>query len=384
LEAISAGFGEEYRVATAQTHRGMRLLLSRDRGATFTGKQLDEWQIAMCPMSTAALLSARASKVEWLTEADVAARLRDLRADPSAWRRTSDAGQFSLAGAQPKIAFMLDRGRWGVPSGRTPTTHILKPPSGELDGHAENEHLCLALARALGLPAARSEVRRFEDETAIMVERYDRVRASGAVRRVHQEDLCQALGVHPAKKYQNEGGPSPREMIELLRANVRGEPPDDAVNTFAVNETATPFMVTDMNTFLGALIFNWLIGGTDAHAKNYSLLIGAGGSVRLAPLYDLASILAYPQIDPRKAKLAMKVGDEYRLSNIGAAEWRKLAAEVRTDGDALVLRARAMASELPDRLNDEAGKLRKAGLKHRIVGNLTSTLTERARRLAGS
>jgi serine/threonine-protein kinase HipA len=314
----------------------------------------------------------------------VAARLRDLRADPSAWRKAGDAGQFSLAGAQPKIALLFDGQRWGVPSGRTPTTHILKPPSGELAGHAENEHLCLALARALGLPAARSEVQRFEDETAIVVERYDRMSASGAVRRVHQEDFCQALGVHPSKKYQNEGGPGPLKIVELLQANVRGEPPNDAINMLAVNETATPFVVTDMETFLGALIFNWLIGGTDAHAKNYSLLIGAGGSVRLAPLYDLASILAYPQvIDPHKAKLAMKVGDEYRLSKVGFSEWRKLAAEIRIDAGALVDRARRMARELPDCVSAEAAKMRAAGLVHPIIGALADILSERARRFAG-
>ena len=81
-----------------------------------------------------------AREVQWLTEDDVADRLRTLRADHSAWRAASDTGQFSLAGAQPKTALLFERRRWGVPSGRIPTTHILKPPTGEWDGHAENEH----------------------------------------------------------------------------------------------------------------------------------------------------------------------------------------------------------------------------------------------------
>ena len=106
-----------------------------------------------------------------------------------------DTGQFSLAGAQPKTALLFDGQRWGVPGGRTPTTHILKPPIRGLDGHAENEHLCLALARALGLPAAHSEVRRFGDETAIVVERYERTRRPGSIRRLHQEDMCHTNAV---------------------------------------------------------------------------------------------------------------------------------------------------------------------------------------------
>ena len=139
-----------------------------------------------------------------------------------------DAGQFSLAGAQPKTALLLEGKRWGIPSGRTPTTYILKPPSGDFDGHAENEHFCLALARAVGLPAAGSEVRRFDGEVAIVIERYDRLRtsilAAGAsgelaarlktlaktqpVLRLHQEDICQARAILPTAKYQTitDGG----------------------------------------------------------------------------------------------------------------------------------------------------------------------------------
>ena len=80
-----------------------------------------------------------AKEVAWLTEDDVAERLSALRADDSAWRAERDTGR-SLAGAQPKTALLFERKRWGVPSGRTPTTHILKPPTGDWDGHAENEH----------------------------------------------------------------------------------------------------------------------------------------------------------------------------------------------------------------------------------------------------
>lgn len=143
------------------------------------------------------LLARADPPVLWLDEAGVAARLRELRGDASAWREASDPGYFSLPGAQAKTALLLRDGRWGVPSGRTPTTHILKPPLGAFDGFAENEHLCLRLAAALGIPSTRSEVARFGDEVAIVVERYDRVSVDGRLVRIHQEDFCQALGVSP-------------------------------------------------------------------------------------------------------------------------------------------------------------------------------------------
>jgi len=305
------------------------------------------------------LLSGPRGTVDWLTEAEVANRLRSLQSDASAGRAADDTGQFSLAGAQPKTALSFDGQRWGVPSGREPTTHILKPQTGEFDGHAENEHLCLMLARALGLPTARSEVRRFEDVTAIVVERYDRIQIAiqGPVYRVHQEDMCQALGVHPMRKYQNDGGPGPKDIAALLRTHAIGD---------------------DIATFRDALILNWLIGGSDAHAKNYSLLIGGGGTVRLAPLYDLASILAHPNIDAGKARMAMKIGDEYRLRAIGVPEWRKAAMDMRVAPDALVERIRSMAMELPDRLADEIRRLAATGVTHPAIDRMARELPRRA------
>jgi len=151
-----------------------------------------------------AVLNSGPGDIDWLDESDIAARLKTLREDQSAWRRPSDTGQFSLAGAQPKTALLLQDGKWGIPSGRIPTTHILKPPTGAFDGHAENEHFCLALARALGMPAASSTVMHFGDEVAFVVERYDRGVVDNRIVRIHQEDMCQAFGVPPVRKYEYE------------------------------------------------------------------------------------------------------------------------------------------------------------------------------------
>jgi serine/threonine-protein kinase HipA len=307
-----------------------------------------------------AVQSGSQDQVEWLDERNIAERMQTLREDHAAWRLPRDTGQFSLAGAQPKTALLLKKGRWGIPSGRIPTTHILKPPTGQFDGHAENEHVCLALARALGLPAATSQVIRFENEIAIVVERYDRQRSGNYILRVHQEDVCQALAVMPTQKYQNEGGPGVSDVIELLRTHSSGR--DE-----------------DIDSFVGAVGFNWLIAGPDAHAKNYSLLITGGPRVRLAPLYDLASILPYDQIDLRKVKLAMKLGGEYRLHQIGMRQWQKLAQEIRVDADEVTDRLRTMAEQLPDAISQDTARARKEGLDQAIVDRLASRLTERAK-----
>jgi serine/threonine-protein kinase HipA len=170
-----------------------------------------------------------------------------------------------------------------VPSGRVPTTHILKPPTGEWDGHAENEHFSLHLARAAGLIVPNSTVQHFGDEIAIVVERYDRVRSGGRWSRIHQEDMCQALGLHPTSKYESDGGLGVRTIAELLR-----------------QQSSNP--EEDVQSFVDAIAFNRLIAGTDAHAKSYALLLSGSGAVRLAPLYDLASILPYQTINLQNAK----------------------------------------------------------------------------------
>lgn len=320
------------------------------------------------------LLDGADADIEWLTEDELDGRIRALRDDAAAGRTARDTGQFSLAGAQPKTALFRQGDRWGIPAGRTPTTHIVKPATAEFDGHAENEHLCMATAAALGLLTAASEVRRFGDVAAIVVERFDRQPFDAEVLRIHQEDTCQSLAVHPSRKYQNDGGPGAADIAALLRDNVY-QPPGAGSGSVDAAET-------DVWRFLDALIFNWLTGGTDAHAKNYSLLIGSGGLVRLAPLYDLASIFAYPDIDPRRAKLAMRVTDKYRLGDIHLRHWERFARELRLDPASAVGRARAMADALPDVLAAQAEAMRERGMGHPALARIVDGVSRFARRVA--
>ena len=313
----------------------------------------------------ATIAADRGGRVQWLEEAEVATRLRALSTDISAWRRADDAGQFSLAGAQSKTALLFDGTRWGIPSGRTPTTHILKPGALGLPGHTENEHFCLALAKELGLGVASSRVMRCEEQLALVVTRYDRVRIGRGLVRAHQEDVCQALGVLPQNKYQSDGGPSARAVAALLREHSQ-----------RVKE--------DLDAFVDALAYNFLIAGTDGHAKNYSLLIGAGGRARLAPLYDVASALAYDEPQVQKLKLAMSIGGKYRLREVGRRQWQKLAGELGLGDEAVRARVLRMAEALPDASADVLRAMRRERLRHPVLGKLELRLPERAKRCAAA
>jgi serine/threonine-protein kinase HipA len=304
------------------------------------------------------LQSEADAPVRWVTERQIATSLRELRTENAIGRVAADPGYFSLPGAQPKTALLHQDGRWGVPSGRVPTTHILKPPLGELEGFAENEHLCLRLAAALGLPAARSAVMTFADEIAIVVERYDRLAVDGRILRIHQEDFCQALSVPPRIKYEAEGGPGAADMARVLREF--SSAPDE-----------------DLQTLLAALALNWAIAGTDAHAKNFSVLIAAR-QVRLAPLYDIASVLPYPRRIPlQKANLALGVGGEYRISKLERRHWLRLIKDFGLAPDALD-HVRDTVQAVPGKMEDVCAAARSEGITHPIAGQLEDGVRKHA------
>ena len=295
--------------------------------------------------------------VEWLTTDDVADLLSAVRADSSAWIATDSTGQWSLAGAQPKIALLHDEARgWGRPSGSIPTTHILKPAVAGLDDHDLNEHLCLDAARRLGFVAAASQVANLGAERAIVVQRYDRVGTT----RLHQEDLCQALGVHPESKYQNEGGPSAADIAALFRRIMK--------SGLAVDTT---------KRFIDALLYNWLIGGSDAHAKNYSLLL-QGDAVRLAPLYDVASALPYSDTHIPKIKSAMKIGSHYKISSIRRHSWEQLAADTGADPEWIIERGRELANGVVHAFHDAADHPSVKALAGPLTAKLLQTIETHA------
>jgi len=185
-----------------------------------------------------------------------------------------------------------------------------------------------------------------------VVERYDRYPlGDGQVGRIHQEDMCQALGLPPTGKYQSDGGPSPEQIVELIRRAV-----------------GPAVAAVEVERFVDALALNWLIAGTDAHAKNYSVLL-VRGQTRLAPLYDVASSLPYDDMYLPRLRLAMKVASEYRVAAITGRHWRALAGQSGLDPDRTVERIDELAARLPAAFREAAGA--------DAVVELRSTLPER-------
>lgn len=303
----------------------------------------------------------RDSGVRWLRDSDVEERLAELRTDSTSWLGRRTAGQFSLAGAQAKTALRWDAGskRWGVPRGHEPSTHIFKPAIPGLADQHLNEHLCLTAARHLGLTAATTGIAEFGDEQAVVVERFDRrEEAPGRWSRIHQEDLCQALGVHPGLKYEADGGPTAADIADAIR-----------------EATGPTVARREVRRFVDALIFNWIIGGTDAHAKNYALL-HRGSQTRFAPLYDVSSILPYDDSNGHKIKLAMKVGDEYKIKRIGRKQWIRLAQNVGLSETWVLDRCEELATAAPAAFEEAAASYPELNRSSSMPADLTTLVRQ--------
>ena len=238
-----------------------------------------------------------------LDEATLARLLAELPKRPLLAGKTGL--RLSLAGAQNKMAVARIGEGYALPLNGAPSTHILKPPSPHFAGLIENECFCMNLAAAVGLDVAGARIGQAGDASFLEIERYDRRHLpEGSVERLHQEDFCQALGVAPELKYQSEGGPGLKRCFELVRS-VSSVPAVDLLRLF------------------DAVVFNYLIGNSDAHGKNFSLLYD-GRKIRLAPLYDLVCTQAYPELSPT---MAMKLGGERHPEKMLPRNWRKFADE---------------------------------------------------------
>ncbi|WP_066662639.1 MULTISPECIES: type II toxin-antitoxin system HipA family toxin [unclassified Sphingomonas] len=215
-----------------------------------------------------------------------------------------DGVSMSLAGAQEKLPVAVIDGQIAVPINGVLSTHILKPDNPRLPGSVQNEALCMVLARRIGLNVAPVTTGVAGKRSYLLVDRYDRIGTGTNVRRLHQEDFCQALGRPPAAKYEFNGtgvrGPSVADMFALVRQHMTAR---------------------DITRLLDAVIFNIAIGNVDSHAKNYSILLGPGAP-QLAPLYDLMSGLAWANITQNHAQA---IGGQRRGRHIYGRHWRRMA-----------------------------------------------------------
>lgn len=228
---------------------------------------------------------------ERLEAEQLEALVRDLRSAPLG---VGGRVRVSLAGVQEKLLLTrMPDGSWGRPVDGTPSTHILKPEIATYPQTVENEAFCMRIAMRLGFDVAAVETTEIAGRKLLVVERYDRVvDADGSVERIHQEDFCQATGVRPDTKYEEDGGPSLRRLAGILEDVA---PPDS------------------LDGLARAVTLNVLLGNGDAHAKNFSLLHLASGALRPASLYDLMSTLRYGD-----DRLAMYVDSVQRTERVSA------------------------------------------------------------------
>ena len=268
--------------------------------------------------------------------------------------------RLSLAGAQSKLPVVLIDGRIGLPAPGQPTTHILKPPISRFPATTENEAFAMRLAAGLGLDAAPVEPYVAGGGACLLVTRYDREPGpDGGIRRLHQEDFCQALGIVADRKYAADGGPGFRQCFELVR-RVCTRP------------------AVEVLKLLDAAIVQVLIGNADAHGKNYSLLHRDGG-VELAPLYDLLSTVAWPDLSPR---LAMRIARRATLEEMRRGDWDRFAASAGLGAPFVRRRVRELACLALARAASVAAELAQPGLDETALAACAERVAERARRLA--
>ena len=270
--------------------------------------------------------------------------------------------RLSLAGAQSKMPTVLAGNQVALPALGQPTTHILKPAMDRFPDVVENEAFAMRLAARLGLAVAAVEARSVAGRPYLLVERYDRsIDADGGVRRLHQEDFCQALSLLPHRKYAANGGPTAGDCFALVR-RVCTRP------------------AVDILKLLDAFICHALIGNADAHGKNYSLLY-RGAEVELAPLYDLLSTVAYPEFDTR---FAMRIGGRRTLEELRAGDWHRFAHTAEIGVPLVRRRVRELAGRALECAGSVASALSLPGLSDEALAGCAARASERAQVLAAT
>ena len=305
-------------------------------------------------MSERAKVNVKKIEGEALTESDIAKNLKNYKTLPLGMSRDQEF-RISIAGAQEKTALLWHNEQWQRPIGTTPTTHIFKLPIGKIE-HAgidlsdsvENEWLCLEILREFGLPVPAISIETFEDMKVLVVERFDRELSNDKtwIIRHPQEDMCQANGIAPALKYENEGGPGIAQIMELLKSSTHPE--------------------EDRRQFMTMVFLFWLLGATDGHAKNFSIFLKQGGRFQLTPVYDVIS--AYPlaekrQLEYRKLNMAMALhgkNTHYAWHEIMMRHWFAEAkkvnfpeAEMQSIIDQTINNVDSVISNVSSRLPDD-------------------------------
>ena len=269
-----------------------------------------------------------------------------------------DGYRISVAGAQDKLVARIHGNTIVLPLRGAASTHIVKPQMSICSDSVENECFCQSLALAVGLDAAKASVIDVKGRSYYVTERFDRETADGRVLRLLQEDFCQALGVPAEEKYEEDGGPSAVRCFSFLRRE--------------------GFGFSEMQKFIDALVFNFLVGNADAHAKNFSLLY-RGGAPSLAPLYDVLSTSVYPNLAGR---MAMSIGGAREFDEVTAASFDAFSAKCNISPKFTRGRIDRMVQAMMSAMNATAEELSDAGHPSGIYARISSQISRRAGQLS--
>ena len=213
--------------------------------------------------------------------------------------------RLSLAGAQDKTAIVMIKDKIAIPNDNVPSTHILKPAIAGYNETIENEYICMKAAEKLGIQIPNILIGQANDTKYLLVERYDREVNNDKIKRIHQEDFCQASNIPSAYKYQTEGGVDFKSCIEILKKTTRP--------------------AVSIKQFVELMIFNYLIGNNDAHGKNFSILHYDNDQIAFAPAYDILCTSIYPELS---SKMAMKIGGYYESDKIYPRHFERMAKDI--------------------------------------------------------
>lgn len=301
---------------------------------------------------TAAIISLTEDKIDKIIDE---LRIKPLLAG-------SNKAKLSLAGAQSKLAVLFDKKKKkSLPKllKNSPSTHILKPIIPNFLDSSHNEFFCMELAEKIGLDVAKTFLKFAKEKPYLLIRRYDReLDSKGRITRIHQEDFCQAMAIPPELKYQQEGGPNIEACLLLIEKN-------------------SSQAALDKLKFLRAIIFNFLVGNSDAHGKNYSFLYEKN-LVKLAPLYDLISMAVYSQLDKN---MAMKIGKIYDPERLFLVHWHDIAAKNNTAKSNLEKELKTFAKKLPIAASELQKKLAKNKISSPVFDDIIVVINKRSAKI---
>ena len=322
--------------------------------------------VQFCHPEEASSLGRRERAVAWLSRGDMAEIMGLLVSGRALPETLPGTREFTLAGFQSKIALCWDTEKgWGMPMRGQPSTHILKPsiPRVYLPDQAVVEHLTQRAADALGIASAFTEVEEFGDVVAIVVTRFDRRQAERGVARLHQEDMCQAMGLPPELRREAANGPSPQQIADLIWANSRQAD-------------------HDVEQFFMALAYNWVIVGTDAHAKNYGMLLDESGAA-LAPMYDMCAWLPFERDgfdEWDSVGMMMRIGHDFTVGAAsGERAWVEMGERMGLDGDEAVDIVLDIADDVATAFDEAAQQLPSEFRRLATVQRLLDRVEDRGR-----